>query len=292
MQKDLWANPVVRRTSYWVFHDESIPNKRWLLIGLLFVRSEHLEQARACLAGCREQENYYGEIHFSALPKQFGGSYGSKARVARRWLQGYEQGLSEIARFTALAVDRHSPAFEHKRFAKDYHAYNRFTAMALKAGIRWFLGLESLDSVTITFVSDAKDRMSRPEQGWIDNFESYLPYRAKLDAFLSREEGKPYPSVSLKLQLQDSAACDLLQLCDVLLGATQMALVAGSHQPTKRELGAMVVRWCRDLQEPPRKQQFGLYRKFSFWGFPDNQGLAYSPVPLQLQVGMNHPTLF
>jgi hypothetical protein len=54
----------------------------------------------------------------------------------------------------------------------------------------------------------------------------------------------------------------------------------------------MVVRWCRDLQQPPRKQQFGLYRKFNLWGFPDKKGRPYSPVPLQLQVGMNHPTLF
>jgi hypothetical protein len=292
MQKDLWGNPVVRRTSYWVFHDESIPNKRWLLIGLLFVRPEHLEEARRFLYTCRDQENYYGEIHFSDLPKRFEGRYGARARVARRWLQGYEQGLSEIARFTALAVERHSPAFEHKRFAQEYHTYNRFTAMALKAGISWFLGQEGWDSVTITLVSDAKRRMRRPEQGWIDNFEKYLPYRAKLDAFLSREEGKPYPRVSLQLQLQDSSACDLLQLCDVLLGATQMALVAGSHQPTKRELGAMVVRWCRDLQQPRRKQQFGLCRRFDLWGFPDKNGAAYSPVPLQLQVDMNHPTLF
>jgi hypothetical protein len=54
----------------------------------------------------------------------------------------------------------------------------------------------------------------------------------------------------------------------------------------------MVVRWCRDLQQPPRKQQFGLYRKFNLWGFPDKKGRPYSLVPLQLQVGMNHPTLF
>jgi hypothetical protein len=86
MQVDLWGNPVVRRTSYWVFHDESMsmPNRRWLLIGLLFVRAEHLEEARRFLYTCRDQENYYGEIHFSALPKRFEGRYGAKARVARR----------------------------------------------------------------------------------------------------------------------------------------------------------------------------------------------------------------
>jgi len=163
--------------------------------------------------------------------------------------------------------------------------------MALKAGISWFLRPESWDSVTITFVSDAKDRMSRPKEGWIDNFENYLPYRAELDAFLSREEGKPYPSVSLQLQLQDSAACDLLQLCDVLLGATQMALVAGSTRPTKQGLGQMVVRWCRDLAQPTWKQKLSLIRKFNLWAFPDKEGKPYNSVPLQLEPNDNQLTL-
>ena len=98
MQRDLWGNPVARHASYWVFHDESVsmPNKRWLLIGLVFVRAEHLDQAREFLHLCRIEENYYGEIHFSALPKSFAGKGSAKARVARRWLQAYEQGLSDL----------------------------------------------------------------------------------------------------------------------------------------------------------------------------------------------------
>jgi len=242
MQRDLWCNPVSRRQIYRVFHDESIPNKRWFLIGLLFVRDDHLKEVQETLRRCRQKESYEGEVHFSGLPKSFGGEYGAKARVARGWMRAFESGLTDIARFTALAVDRYSPAYDSKRFPRDYHAYNRFTAMALKAGIAWFLGPENLDEVEISLVSDAKDRMSRPDQGWMGNFEQYLPFRVELDAFLGKLEGKPYPAVQLELRLEDSAKNDSLQFCDLLLGATQQALVASSSWPTKRELGKMVVR--------------------------------------------------
>jgi hypothetical protein len=50
--------------------------------------------------------------------------------------------------------------------------------MALKGAIAWLLGPENLDKLFIVFVSDAKFRMNRPEEGWIDNFEEYIPYRA------------------------------------------------------------------------------------------------------------------
>lgn len=67
---------------YSVFHDESEPNKRWLLIGLVFVGELNLEEVREVLQRLREIEGYKGEVHFSALPKSFDGKWG--ARLA--WL--------------------------------------------------------------------------------------------------------------------------------------------------------------------------------------------------------------
>ena len=279
---DLWGNPTTRRAEYHVFHDESEPNKRWLLIGLVFVQTVHLDEVRAILRYFRESENYNGEIHFSGLPKRFDGRWGAKARVARAWMRSYQNSLSDRVFFSALAVDRHSPRYEHKRFTQDFHAYNRFTAMALKAAIAWHLGPQQLDELSIRFISDAKERASRPDRGLIDNFEDYLPYRAELDAFVSQQSNHSYPSVSLDLKLQDSATQDLLQLCDLLLGATQMALVAESKQPTKRELGQMVVRWCEDLRHPPWQQTFRLHRRFNLWAFPDHEGRPYKSVSLAL----------
>lgn len=290
--RDLWGHPMTRTATYSVFHDESEPNKRWLLIGLLFVQTLHLDEVRAILRDFRKHEDYHGEIHFSALPRSFRGSWGTKARIAREWLRCFQNRLRDGVFFSTLAVDRHSPSYEHKRFAKDFHAYNRFTAMALKAGIAWHLGPQQLDSLKISFVSDAKDRATRPDRAWTDNFESYLPCRAELDAFVNQEDGRPYPSLSLDLTLRDSASDDLLQFCDLMLGATQMALVAGSSRLTKRELGEMVVRWCRDLQQPPWKQQFDLHRKFNLWAFPDQQGRPYNRVELALNIDDGQTGLF
>lgn len=279
---DLWGDPVVRREEYFVFHDESIPNKRWLLIGLVFVQAKHVDEVRRMLRQARQAEGYLREVHFSALPKAFAGEFGARARVARRWMQAFQDGLADLAHFSCLAVDRHSPAYDPKRFSKEFHAYNRFTAMALKAGIAWHLVPSGWDELRIHFISDAKERQSQPDKAFIDNFEDYLRYRAALDAFLSQIKNKPYPSVRLTLELRNSAADDLLQFCDVLLGAAQMALVAGSNKAAKRELGQMVARWCEDLRRPRWQQTYGLHRKFNLWAFPDRDGKPYNNVPLCL----------
>jgi len=289
---DLWGNIVREEATYFVFHDESIPNKRWLLVGLLFIKDVHINDVLRTLHYYREKENYFGEIHFSELPKNFNGRWGAKARVARSWLKAYENGLCERTFFTALAVDRHSPAYEHNRFGKDYHAYNRFTAMALKAGISWFLVPQDYDEVKITFISDAKDRHSRPDKGMVDNFEEYILYRALLDSFLSWEKGKKYPSVNLNLKLEDSENNDLLQLCDLLLGATQMAIVGEASRPTKRELGSMIIKWCEDLQNPPWEQKYKLHRKFNLWAFPNHKGEPYNNISFSLKIYENQLKIF
>ncbi|GIU83211.1 MAG: hypothetical protein D6687_03180 [Acidobacteria bacterium] len=82
-QLDLWDSSSVSREKYFVFHDESIPNKRWLLIGLVFVNASNVQEVRNILRQCRAKENYYGEVHFSDLPRMFGGKFGAKANLAR-----------------------------------------------------------------------------------------------------------------------------------------------------------------------------------------------------------------
>lgn len=284
MQHDLWGNSAIKQGAYLVYHDESesMPDKRWLLIGLLFVPAHRKDEIINALDWHRKQESYLGEIHFSKLPKSFGGEYGGKARVAQRWLRAYEKGVSESAFFSALAVDRNSSRFERNRFPKDFHAYNRFTAMVLKSGIAWHLGSFEYDEVEITFVSDAKNRVSRPDNGMIDNFEDYIPYRAKMDEILSSVHGKRYPTVRMNpIVFAESRSDDLLQLTDLLLGACQETLAAHSFRQTKRELGRMISRWCQDLTKKPWEQEFKLHRKFSFQVFPDHNG-DFAPPPIIL----------
>jgi len=282
MQHDFWGGSTVKQGAYLVYHDESMPDKRWLLIWLLFVPVSRKDPITDVLKWHRKQENYYGEIHFSELSKSFDGKYGGKARVARRWLKEYESSLSQDVFFSALAVDRHSPRFQRKRFSKDFYAYNRFTAMVLKGGIAWHLDLFEYTEVEITFVTDAKNRASRPDSGMIDNFEDYIPYRAEMDALVSSIRGKRYPTVRMNpIVPATSSSDDILQFTDLLLGACQETLTARSIRQTKRQLGLMISRWCQDLMKEPWKQELKLHRKFSFQMFPDHNG-TFAPPPILL----------
>ena len=290
--RGFWEHEECLKEKWWVFHDESIPNKQWLLIGLLFVRQDNVEEVKKMLNVARQEEGYKGEIHFSKLPKSFNGCYASDARVALEWIKLYETNFCELAFFTCLAVDRKSPKYESRRFARNFHEYNRFTAMALKSGISWHLGKRNLNHLFIQFISDKKGRLSQPDKGWEDNFEDYIPYRAELDAYISHIAGKNYPKVTLNLEISDSASDELLQLTDLLLGATQEAIVAGSSRPVKQELGRYALSWCQDLKKKPWQQQYRLHRKFNVWGFPDKEGKPYNDISFALKMNPNQLSLF
>lgn len=282
---DLFGERVHEAGHFVVFHDESEPlaNKGWLLIGLLFVNQNVQAQVEKVLRYHRQEENYFGEIHFSELPKTFGGVFGAKARVARRWMRAYQGSLCQDALFTCLAVNRSSPKFEHKRFTRDYHAYNRFTAMAIKAGISYLLVPLGYDEITLTLISDGKGRKSRPERGIVDNFEDYIPYRVELDNWLAQQNNPRYPTVSMEpIQILSSQQSNLLQLIDLLLGATQAALMGLSRRPVKQELGRMVASWYRDLRKPPWQQNYKMHRKFNLWGFPDEEGRPFNDFSVRL----------
>lgn len=291
METDLFGENIQREGEFLVYHDESEPkaNKGWLLIGLLFVNSKKHSTILDVLSYHRKRENYFGEIHFCELPKSFNGEFGAKARVARAWIDAYQNGLFQDAHFSCLAVNRNSPRFDHRRFSEDFHIYNRFTAMAIKAGISWLLVPYGYDQITLTLVSDGKDRKSRPDQGLVDNFELYITYRVEsdnLDKWLFANQS--YPFIKMKpVRIIPSDQDDLLQLTDILLGATQSALVNSAIRPTKRYLASRITAWYEDLQKPLKEQFYGMHRKFNLWGFPDDQGRPYNRFSLTKQ-----PTLF
>lgn len=277
-------HPIRKQADFLAFHDESEPvaNKGWLLIGVLFVQQNKRPHVEQILQYHRQKENYSGEIHFCQLPKSFGGEYGAKARVARRWMKAYQDGLFQDALFTCLAVDR--AMLNPDRFNRDYHIYNRFTAMAIKGGISYLLAPLEYESITLTFISDGRSRKSKPDQNMVDNFEEYLPYRVELDNFIKKQTSQQrYPSLTMnRVEVIDSQNCNLIQLTDLLLGAVQSALMGISKRPVKQELGRMVVHWYQDLQKPRWQRQYNMNRKFSLWGFPDKNGKPFNQFSMAI----------
>jgi hypothetical protein len=268
-----------------IYHDESEsrPNKGWLLIGLMFIFKRDVNTVRAILSYYRNLENYHGEVHFCQLPKSFNGEFGGKARVAKRWIQAYSTGMFNQANVTVLAVDRRSPKFDHKLFRYGFHAYNRFTAMAIKSGIAWHIVPFGLDEIELTLITDDKSRRSSPDDHMDDNFEQYIPMRAEFDSFLSRHtDQKHYPSVTMKnVTPKCSSDDDLLQFIDVILGSVKQALAGGSGRDSKVTLGNIVGRWCMDIQKKPWEQTLKMHRKFNLWAFPDVDGHPYSNLRME-----------
>lgn len=227
----LFGFPLLKSEPYYVFHDESIPNSRWLLIGLLLVEERDLESVRNFLKRTKEKNRCESEVHFSKLPKSFGGDYSAKAKVAQVWMDLYQNILKDYVMPTILIIDKQSKAFQQNRFTKDFHVYNRFTALALKCAISWHLRGRNLDEVLVKFISDKKGRVSLPEKGIEDNFEEYIPLKAQLDSLYSSNPN--YPQVRVQVEMKDSSEEDLLQLIDLFLGSTQAALIGECQKYTK-----------------------------------------------------------
>jgi len=286
---DLFGEKI-EPTDVCVFHDESgdYGHSHWVFTGLFWVRRKDVSGVVKSLHAIRRRENYWGEIHLNALPKSFEGEYGAKARVARGWFETWADELAGKTWFNVLAVQRNHPKYEHKRFAKDFHAYNRFTAMALKAGLAWHFKNHS--HVRLWVYSDNKTRRPGGILGdgiETDNFEDYIAHKLVQDTMFYK--GPPVSLGAMPKCLEfpsDFTSArpehELLCLCDVLLGSVAGAIYPNSKQPTKQWFAKQAARLIQDVRRTPWEQEMDLHRRFSVSYFPNKNGLIYADGPIDI----------
>ena len=293
---NLFGEPVQDKTIL-VFHDESGDYGRdeWVFTGLLWLREERAKDIDEVLKQARGE--YLGEIHFSDLPASFDGDFAADARVARDWMNIFKAQWACQTWFNVLAINRNHPRYEHHRFTRDFHAYNRFTAMALKAGLAWHFN--DVASLQLRIYSDEKSR--RP-QGLLsdgvttDNFERYLANRLSEDT--QRYKGpkvqlaEPVHCLSCPKKGPFAAEQEVLQLTDLLLGSVATAVDPKSGRMTKLWFGKETSALIRDTRLAPRKQRRGLYRRFSVSYFPDKSGCVYNDGQLKSEDSDSQMRLF
>jgi hypothetical protein len=275
-------NPEI---AFIVYHDESgnyVPggSDRWICHGILFVPEERQGEVYNALQKARRDTGYFEEIHYAKLR---GHPTGPKARCAQSWLNLYVSLLSEFCFYHCLAVDTHSPAFDHQRFSEPHHAYNRFARMAVEGAIAW--NLKAYRRVALRFYSDAKFR----QEG--DNFATYLPTET-CKSIAEKHSKKPgaYPEIRLlhpEVVAVDSnpcdiepslrEACELIQLVDLITSKVPQALTGRFGQQAKIALAEMIAHWIEDTRKPPWLQTEELYRRFSVSCFADSKGQFYNP---------------
>jgi len=256
------------------------------------------------LLNIRRKYGYWGEIHFHELPGSFNGQYATDAKVAREWFELYIGKLCDSLWFDARAVDTHHPKYDASRFGQHFHAYNRFTVIALHGGVKWHF--RNTRKFCLKLYSDDKDR--RPE-GIIgngmdtDNFEEYVPRQLQCDLLSDNEApevvvGKVQPISVPKNRMEDSITPEeeMIQLCDLLLGAVSSAIRMKSGKKTKTWFGKRISSLILDTRKKPWEQLMRLHRRFSVSYFPSSEGSFYSEgelksaeSPNQLRLPLNAP---
>lgn len=293
---NLFGEPIQEKTIR-VFHDESGVYGRddWVFTGLLWLPEEQARKIDEALKQARG--DYLGEIHFSDLPASFDGDFAADARVARKWMNIFKEKWACRTWFNVLAINRKHSKYEHHRFTQDFHAYNRFTAMALKAGLAWHFN--DVASLQLKIYSDEKSR--RP-QGLLgdgvttDNFEQYLTNRLLEDT--QKYKGpkvklvEPVHCLSCPETGPFAAEQEALQLADLLLGSVATAVDPKSDRPTKLWFGKEISTLIQDTRLEPWKQRCGLNRRFSVSYFPDNNGCIYTDGQLKIEDSDNQLRLF
>lgn len=293
---DLFGRPVQEKTIL-VFHDESgdYGHNEWVFTGLLWLCEDQMKEIDAALKLARG--DYLGEIHFSDLPSSFNGDFGADAKVARRWMTIFKGQWVYQTWFNVLAINRRHPKYQRHRFTRRFHAYNRFTAVALKAGLAWHFS--DVTSLQLKIYSDEKSR--RP-QGLLgdgidtDNFEQYLASRLLED--VQKYKGpkaklvEPLHCLNCPKMGPFGAEQEALQLADLLLGSVATAVDPKSDRPTKLWFGNEVSTLMEDSRLEPWKQRRGLHRRFSVSYFPDNNGSIYTDGQLKIRDNENQLRLF
>lgn len=226
-------------------HDESgnYGADRYFATGFVFVLDEHVEAVLAALRAAREENDYWGEIHYSKITQ---GS--AKYRTALDWMVIAEGEMaSGHVRAKVLSVDTHAPGFEHDRFRRrPHHAYNRFTRMVLESGLSWCFCADA-DILDVRVLSDEKSRRyggDDEDPSATDNFDTYLP-RATNPSYVSARFVPPRVELVSPgdWHQECDTACELVQLADLIISSTAAAIRGPSRKRQKLRLARIAAEW-------------------------------------------------
>ena len=260
--------------------------------GLLLINERGLPTLCSALLDARRQSQYWDQVHFRDL--KHGSQQDRASLTGREFLRAFLANL-EVARFKAFIVDHDGPfpfPFPGELGFKD-HVSQGLDA-AFLGSLAWLWGGLGPTSLRIAF--------DRASGAWREA-EDALPLRL-IDEVARRRESRParYPDLSLagppqwlssdprtyvadrRLQEADFLSgrvpieCELLQLVDLLLGATQLAMQPAKLLRSPEGKVRITVRLRELLAESliGATEVRRLHRRISVSVFPDKNLRAYA----------------
>ena len=293
--KDLFGRRIIPQ-EWWIFHDESgifgNTKDKWVVIGLLFVQKEKANEIYRRLLEYRIQETCFSKIHFADIQKDFEGKHNAKARIAKMWFIEGRAYLGNGVKYYAIAINQKHPKFEWKRFSERFHAYNRFTALALKSAFAWLFSY--VEEIAVRIFSDKKIDRPKSELKKLksDNFHQYLSYRIATDTssiykgpqvkLLCPVESLVFPKDKFSHKNLPPPELEFLQLSDLFTSSIREALAPKSRRETKQWFALEIAKIIQDIQKKRREQKFNLHREFGISYFPDQHGSFYQDEHLKI----------
>ena len=262
---------------YDIYHDISgkFGNKEWCVVGTLWVPTLVKPQLVRRLYQAREKEQYWGNVHYRELPVSFDDYIGAKARVAREWFDIYRK-FSGPIRFAAYAINRASPLYDPMRYSRHFQEQNFWSLRTFLWGYSDFTSKDSIVRVT-SHVESRPIAPAKRDGIHGDNFPEYFsrwgPVRAaKIQLY------EPLRVLSISREYKNRVVlvdAELIQLCDLLTGATRNAICAASHIKTKSYFAVEMAKLMLESRTSKRLAQY-----LKVWYFPNWKGQTYKNGPL------------
>lgn len=265
------------------FHDEIKPEKGkipFLAHAILYVPEPWEPLLLKGLHDARSRHNYSGEIHWREIKA---GDRSNKFRVAQDWIHFYLTTALKGCAFKAYLVeDGPNRSFPYPGELSYPNHLLLSTKSALKAGIAWSFNRE--DKVRLELVFDETDNeverlvarqvpalLKREcNERRLAGTKAYPWIRPSVVRFVSSNPNRVTPD--------DYAACEFIQLCDLLLGASFQALgvLPEPDKAGRRKLASSIMEVLGETMHLPWLQQVPVHRKFSVSLYPDKFNFAYT----------------
>jgi hypothetical protein len=249
----------------------------YLAHGVLFVPEDYRQLLLNGLSQARNKSLYRQEIHYTRIA----GHKGRQFQVAREWLHVYLTAALLYCPFKAFIVEQEGIRLFPYAGEEGYPAHSAHALLStFVGGIAW--SYSRAPSVNLRPVFDNTDND-------LDRRQAFdLPNALEAEVSLRRAvAGKPYPVIKVMptsfVESNPLAAGDswgdseLVQLCDLLLGAAMDSLESAGRSPKtgRLQLSRSVAQVMTETLKVPAAQHMPVHRRFSVSLYPDEFNLAY-----------------
>jgi len=245
-----------------IFVDESTSNNH-LCFGTFFIYDEKMNKICKQLKEIRDKHNCNSDITYKKLT---GHISSGRVQTSMEWAKSLIKQDNRDFHFDFHKIDYLSPYFEINRFSKEHHKYNYFLQMCLKS----ILHKKIRNRIVVARI--ILHQRGEPEETQEDpyNKKNYLlKYVSEFDVDFENLTVVESSAEIDKASISEDE-CNLLQLTDLLLGASYNAIHGASEKDGKYHVSTILSHIIQKTGSYFPNDS--AYRNFNFSCFPGKGG--------------------